>query len=203
MTPSARLKEQLCASATKYAADGDIAFAARQSAVIFCNLADSFCPESRESIERNEDWTARTKKVHSQVPNTFEMQSSNSSDALLMNIFCHPDIAKWKGVQDILGFIPQIPVFGLKARVPKGGTNGDDTEIDLSICDTFAEAKLTEESFTAKAKSEVERYLDFSDIFHVSSLPQDEHNYGNYQVIHHILPAVHHNQNHLFFCDQP
>lgn len=202
MTLSTRLKEQLCASAKKFAANGDIPITARQSAVIFCNLADSFCPESYESIKRNEDWTARTEKAHSQVSGAFEMQSSNSSDALLMNIFCHPRIGTWKGVQKLFGFVPRMPVYGVMARVPKAGTNGDDTEIDLAIGDSFAEAKLTEESFTAKAKSEVEKYEMFSDIFHVSSLPQDEDNYNNYQVVRNILAAVHHDKDHLLLCDQ-
>ena len=168
MTLSTKLKEQLRASGKKFAADGHISIKARQSAIIFDNLTDSFCPESRESIARNEDWRTRTKKAHTQVSDTYEMQSSNSSDALLMNTFCHPEIDTWKGVQNILGLIPKEPVFGFKAKVLKVGTNGDDTEIDLVIGDCFAEAKLTEENFTSKAKSEVEKYEKFSSVFRVA-----------------------------------
>ena len=202
MTLSTQLKDQLCVSAKQYAADAGIPITVRKSAVLFCNLADSFCSDSYEAIQSNADWNARTEKAHQQVPGSLEMQSSNSSDALLMNIFCHPKIATWKGVQDVLGFVVDKPVFGFKACVPKHGTDGDKTEIDLAIGNCFAEAKLTEEGFTEKLKSEVEKYEGFADVFHVSSLAQDANNYRNYQVIRNILAAVHHDKDHILFCDQ-
>ncbi|MDY6839613.1 MAG: hypothetical protein SWH78_16745, partial [Thermodesulfobacteriota bacterium] len=62
------------------------------SAIIFRNIADNFHPESYTNITMHSDWNARTKKRHQNVPDAKEMQSSNSSDALLMNIFCHPSV---------------------------------------------------------------------------------------------------------------
>lgn len=130
------------------------------------------------------------------------MQSSNSSDALLMNIFCHPKIASWKGVQKVLGFVPTAPVFGLKARVAKRGTVGDHTEIDLAIGNCFAEAKLTEADFTDKPKSEVEKYNSFKAVFHTDALEQDNDSYRHYQVIRNVLAAFEHNKDHILLCDQ-
>jgi len=202
MSLSTQLKNELSASAMQYAADVDISVTARKSAVIFRSLADSFCPASYKAIQRNEDWNLRTQKKHTQVSDTCEMQSSNSSDALLMSVFCHPKIATWKGVQDVLGFVPNQPVFGLMARVPKRGTDGDDTEIDLAFGECFAEAKLTEVGFTDKPKTEVEKYKAFSNVFHAASLAQNDENYHNYQVIRNVLAAVHHSKDHFLFCDQ-
>ncbi len=94
------------------------------------------------------------------------MQSSNSSDALLMSIFCHPEVASWKGVSNLLGCAVGSPEFGFLANVAKAGAAIEGTEIDMVLEDSFVEAKLTETDFTSKTKSEVEKYRDFATFFH-------------------------------------
>src|SRR5207248_825983 len=74
-----------------------------------------------------------------------ELDSSNSSDALLMNIFCYPPTLRSEAVRRLLGLgdAPQC-VFGYKARVPLGGHKARDprktgradrTEVDLLVSD--------------------------------------------------------------------
>jgi hypothetical protein len=72
--------------------------------VIFRNLADNFHPESFANIVSHADWSSRTRKVHQNVPGVLEMQSSNSSDAVLMNIFCHPSIRVMRHVVAFVNF---------------------------------------------------------------------------------------------------
>src|SRR5262249_7533380 len=60
----------------------------------------NFMPATYRSIRANADWQRRLKKVHTQLAKSrspfrdsraCELDSCTSSDALLMNIFCHPD----------------------------------------------------------------------------------------------------------------
>jgi hypothetical protein len=118
------------------------------SAVIFLNFCDNFHPESFKGIINRREWQQRTTKPHQNVAGVLEMQSSNSSDALLMNIFCHPHISDWKGVRDLLNLSAIDPVFGFKPLIAKRNSQGDSSEIDMALYDLFVEAKLTEEDFT-------------------------------------------------------
>jgi hypothetical protein len=172
------------------------------SAVIFENVADNFHPDSYQAIGETPDWLGRTLKPHNRVADALEMQSSNSSDALLMSVFCHPRLVTWKGVTDLLGFVPTDPVFGLKARVAKQGTDGDATEIDLAIGDCLVEAKLTEKDFTEKAAPEVLRYTHLQEHFHVDLLGQRNGHFQNYQVIRNLLAAIQHWRKHVLICDE-
>ena len=101
------------------------------SAVIFRNLADNFHPESFTNIVSHADWNGRTRKAHQNVAGVLEMQSSNSSDALLMNIFCHPSIREWAGVRKVLGNDMESIVFGFPAKVGINKGQSDTTEIDI------------------------------------------------------------------------
>jgi hypothetical protein len=130
------------------------------------------------------------------------MQSSNSSDALLMNIFCHPQLVAWKGVADLLGYVPADPVFGLMARVAKQGTDGDATEIDLAIGDCLVEAKMTEKDFTEKAIPEVLKYTHLQERFHVDLLAREKGCFQNYQVIRNLLASIQHRRKHVLMCDE-
>lgn len=130
------------------------------------------------------------------------MQSSNSSDALLMNLFCHPLLVSWKGVHKVLGFKPTNPNFGFKALVEKQGTNGDKTEIDMDIGNYFVEAKLTEGDFTDKDVFEVNKYTKFNQHFHVNCLSTHNGCYQNYQIIRNLLAAIQHKKRHMLLCDE-
>lgn len=172
------------------------------SAAIFEQVAANFCPASWAAVASNPDWNLRAQKPHQQLPGILEMQSSNSSDALLMSIFCHPKIASWKGVSDLVGCPVDSPRFGFKALVRKHGTDGDATEIDLAIGDCLIEAKLTEKDFTEKDVADVSQYTDLASLFHIESLPVRNGRYQNYQVIRNLLAAIQHEKRQILLCDE-
>ncbi|MGE0084573.1 MAG: hypothetical protein AB7S75_09135 [Desulfococcaceae bacterium] len=172
-----------------------------ETAVIFLNIKDNFFSESFESIEKNEIWKQRLTKRHPNVKDTFEMQSSNSSDALLMNIFCHPKISSWKSILNIFNVSRLNPQFGFKAELPKINGIKDKTEIDIAFEDIFAEAKLTEDDFTQKEINIVQEYQGFSDFFDTESLPIRKGKYLHYQIIRNLLAARYWQKRHFLLCD--
>jgi hypothetical protein len=123
-----------------------------------------------------------------------ELDSANSSDALLMNIFCHPGVFNGHtltpAVANLLNVEPATqPCFGITPGVPllnlrKGRTKQptdlsgransltDRTEIDLQLGNLFLEAKLTESSFQTAAPRLIERYRDLETVFDVTRLPR-------------------------------
>jgi len=162
-----------------------------ETAVIWDSLQMNFHEKSFECIRKNEDWLKRTQKTHSKVKYASEMQSSNSSDALLMNIFCYPKIFDWKSVRDLLEITPPTDiVFGWNPDCFENEKGGK-TEIDLKINNIIFEAKLTEDNFQSKDKVTVSNYADFVNVFHTDLLPQTNNEYTTYQLIRNILTAHH------------
>lgn len=198
------LRKIICQSSLSYAhakaLEVDLAY---PTAIIFKDIGNAFHPASSRAICNNPKWHPRTLKCHSKAPKYKEMQSSNSSDALLMSIFCHPMLATWKGVELLLKFKPTNPEFGFEPLVRKAGTSGDTTEIDMAVGDHFIEAKLTEPDFVNdKRAADVEKYTDFSAIFDKAMLPRNGGCYQNYQVIRNLLAAIQHKKKHLLLCDE-
>ena len=104
-----------------------------------------------------------------------ELDSSMSSDALLMNVFCTPGVAESTAVRNALGVEgDEAPVFGWKARVPLTGGRFDRTEVDMRLGSLLVEAKLTEGDFQAREAGIVESYRDFDAVFERDLLPRVE-----------------------------
>ena len=197
------LKSEIRRAALRYARKHDLQIdESHTSALIFKNLCDNFHPRSFGNIIARPDWKSRTNKPHQTVAGVLEMQSSNSSDALLMNLFCHPDLRRWKGVRDLLEENLENISFGVPVGVFFKGCKADSTEIDMAFGSTFFEAKLTESDFTRKKADLVERYDNLKNAFHVEALPRVGNDYENYQVIRNILAALQHNRRHVFLCDE-
>src|SRR5206468_1262364 len=119
-----------------------------------------------------------------------------------MSIFCHPEVASWKGVSDLLGFRPAAPNYGLLALVAKNGAESDRTEIDMAVAYCFVEAKLTEADFKDSPVENVQLYDQFVSCFVVESLRVRNQCYCSYQVIRNILAAVQHGKRHMLLCDE-
>ena len=102
-----------------------------------------------------------------------ELDSSMSSDALLMNVFCTPGVADSPALRRALGVEgDEPPVFGWKARVPLKSEHFDRTEVDMRLGSLLVEAKLTEGDFQAKSAAVVESYRDFDEVFDRERLPR-------------------------------
>jgi len=162
----------------------------------------NFHPASDTSICANPAWLRRLAKPHTASRRSrvrkdwqwMELDSANSSDALLMNIFCHPGVFNGHtltpAVANLLNVDPTAqPCFGINPGVPlktqrkrhsKLSSESSDlanlitdrTEIDLQLGNLFLEAKLTESNFQTAAPRLIERYRDLETIFDVTRLPR-------------------------------
>jgi len=138
------------------------------------------------AIAARPEWMRRFDKVHAQgrsLPRCpeepgrrwRELDSSTSSDALLMNVFCTPGVADATAVRSMLGVDGESePVFGWKARVPLANGRVDRTEVDMRWGDLLVESKLTELDFQCREAELVEAYRDFDAVFERELLPKIE-----------------------------
>jgi hypothetical protein len=158
------------------------------------------------AILKQIEWKRRLDKSHSQAARSLpkadrswkELDSCMSSDALLMNIFCHPRTLKSTGVNSILGIeSTATPRFGLPARVPLLSGQTDRTEVDMKLGELLIEAKLTEADFQMQTAKTVESYRDLKAVFEYRRLPRVGGRYVSYQLIRNVLAA--HAQG-LSFC---
>ena len=233
--PSAnRLRQELAERNRNYARRLQLPHVAgmrEDGAIVYSKTEDgrshgNFLMDSYAAILDDELWRKRLGKAHTskkKLPQLeretarpwCELDSCNSSDALLMNIFCFPRVLERREVISLLGLSlhPNAsdarPIFGFKARVPRLNGSGDATEIDMRLGDLLAEAKLTETNFQQRAVTAVECYRDFDAVFDRDSLPRSrpklrlvhDHDYGEvlvplpgdryecYQMIRNILAA--------------
>jgi hypothetical protein len=158
----------------------------------------NFLPETYRAIRKNKNWSKRLEKVHTSARETLprtgrrwcELDSSNSSDALLMNIFCFPKTATRPELSRVLGTHPgSTPEFGVRARVPLCNNKSDRTEVDMKLGDLLVEAKLTESDFQSAPATVVENYRDFREVFDPEMLLHTHHRYHSYQLIRNVLAA--------------
>src|ERR1700759_4603610 len=116
----------------------------------------NFLPAAYKRILQQPAWKARLAKAYTGsrfLPRKAdrtrgELECANSSDALLMNIFCYPGILRREAVCSLLGIEPGLrPQFGVRAGIPLKNGSQDRSEMDLKLGDLLMEAKLTEGDF--------------------------------------------------------
>jgi hypothetical protein len=153
----------------------------------------NFFDAAYAAILARPEWMRRFDKVHAQAARSLpkpqidmarrwrELDSSMSSDALLMNIFCTPGVAESPAIRAMLGvddgaepIFGAEPVFGWRARVPLSNGRFDRTEVDLRFGSLLVEAKLTETDFQSRSAAIVESYRDFDEVFDRERLPRTE-----------------------------
>jgi len=158
----------------------------------------NFISASYRAILRRPQWRRRLQKVHSQGRRSppfndeswRELDSSLSSDALLMNIFCYPGVTRRMEVCGILRIKPgSLPEFGFMPRIPLFSEATERTEIDMKLGNILFEAKLTEGNFQIQCSELVEQYRDLRDVFECRQLPRVKRRYVSYQLIRNILAA--------------
>ena len=158
----------------------------------------NFISGSYRAILGRPQWRKRLQKVHTQGRRSLpaaddlwrELDSSLSSDALLMNIFCYPGVNRRREVCAILGVEPgNLPDFGFKPRVPLTSAAIERTEIDMKLGNMLFEAKLTEGDFQIQRAELVEGYRDLEEVFECRQLPRAMRKYVSYQLIRNVLAA--------------
>ena len=158
----------------------------------------NFISATYKAILRRPEWRRRLQKVHTQGRRSLpardglwrELDSSLSSDALLMNIFCYPGVTRRTEVCRILGLEPgSLPAFGFMPRVPLFSEATERTEIDMKLGNVLFEAKLTEGDFQIQCAELVDQYRDLRDVFESRQLPRAKRKYVSYQLIRNVLAA--------------
>jgi len=157
----------------------------------------NFHPSAYAAICVNADWLLRLAKPHTASRRSsarhdwrwMELDSASSSDALLMNIFCHPGV--FDGVHlaasvaallnvdpyttPCFGTHPGVPLLSpLRSRPKKAAPieRLDRTEIDLTLGNLYIEAKLTESDFQTASPKLIARYRDLDVVFDTDRLPR-------------------------------
>ena len=210
---SASLRDELTARGRAYAEKHrlDLCEGHSRSPVICFPPSDkrshgNFLPQSYRAIVSNQNWRSRLQKPHTSGRNAFprgdynwrELDSSVSSDALLMNIFCFPRLFAEPAIRSLLNVESDLnPEFGVKARVPLSNGRFDRTEVDMRLGHLLVEAKLTESDFQRKDVSVLSTYRDFGTIFDSEALPRAGNTCIGYQLIRNVLAA---HANHCAFC---
>lgn len=187
-----RLEQEAIAGATSHGPGEAVVYAAAEDGASHGN----FFPASYAAIVGDPQWRSRLKKVHSGRRNLprqekwRELDACTSSDALLMNVFCHPRTAAEGKLQRLMTVDRQArPEFGVRVAAPLKNGQRDRTEVDMRIGDLLVEAKLTETDFQCCAPAMVERYAEFEELFGVSRLPRRNEGYAGYQLIRSVLAA--------------
>jgi len=188
--------------------------AGEMPSVIFgCNESQqhgNFYPASYRNICANPEWARRPAKVHTASRRARpraawrwrELDCANSSEALLMNIFCcrrtltNPALSSMLGVPS--GLVPQ---FGFRPEIPLRGGKTDRTEIDMKVGDLMVEAKLTETGFQTAPARMIERYRDLSEVFDSGELMMSGNIVRGYQLIRGALAAYATGGSFCVLCD--
>jgi hypothetical protein len=158
----------------------------------------NFISASYQALLRRPAWRKRLDKVHSSARRALpksdcvwkELDSSMSSDALLMNIFCYPRVTKRRELSLLLGTaMGDQPEFGFRPRIPLTSGFIERTEIDMKLGSVLFEAKLTEADFQNQDAAIVEGYRDLEEVFEVGELPRRGRRHASYQLLRNVLAA--------------
>ena len=187
MNHSDRLKKRLLSNALNLCKKQQFNGIQRKSAFLFNNISMNFHPDTFNNISKNLNYKNRLAKIHANVPGFKEMQSSNSSDALLMNLFAHPKIKVWKSLRDLIS-IDQLDNIEFGWNPVFTNETNHKTEIDMKIGNSIFEAKLTEKDFTQKDLTIVLTYSNVNNIIDLKDLTTNGI-VSNYQLIRNLLTA--------------
>lgn len=204
--PSARLRQELSDRNVMWALNRNHAHEVSLGAVPSVlyredefGVHGNFLDASYQAIKASPFWRRRLEKVHTTARRVLlsrdcdrsELDSSNSSDALLMNIFCHPRTLELPSVLALLAIGGSAKAtFGYRPRIAFSNGKRDATEMDLKLENLLVEAKLTEVSFQIAPLRLAERYRDFERVFDIDLLDVEHGSLRSYQLIRGILAAA-------------
>lgn len=171
----------------------------------------NFHPVSYKRILANPEWaerlaktyTASSRIAHGNERSRGELDCAVSSDTLLMNIFCHPQTLRSKGLQTLLNIESNAtPAFGFRVRTPLRDGHDDRTEMDMRIDDLLVEAKLSESDFQTARPDLLQRYEAFEEIFEMNRLPRSRGLFRGYQLLRGVFAAHHSDSRFAVLMDE-
>jgi hypothetical protein len=183
------------------------------ASIIYCERQGThgnFLTASYRAICRHPEWRGWLEKVYTGgrwVPRSLErkrreLDCANSSDALLMNIFCYPRVLHTRQLCALLGVEPgHVPEFGFRPRIPLLNGKGDQTEVDMRLGQLLVEAKLTESAFEPAPARLVSRYRDFEEVFDCEEL-ETGNGFRAYQLVRGVLAAYAAGCSFALLCDE-
>ena len=171
----------------------------------------NFHPGSYRAILAHAGWRERLRKAHTASLRARaradwhwrELDCAASSDALLMNVFCHPHLQRSGRVAAMLGVTTSArPGFGLHPRLAMARNAVDTTEIDMEWGDLLVESKLTESDFQTARPSLLARYQGLESCFGLEDLPRTATGgFAGYQLIRGVLAAQALERSFCVLCD--
>ncbi len=174
----------------------------------------NFLAASYRRIVADPEWKLRLAKSYAasaRVPRSgdrqrHELDCGNSSDALLMNVFCYPRVLCRPELCRILGVERGLrPAFGVRAGLPMQRGEVDRTELDMVLGSgegrLLFEAKLTETGFQTASLQRLLRYEGVGDVFDMDALPRGANGVQGYQLIRGVLSARHTGSRFVLLCD--
>ncbi len=159
----------------------------------------NFHPGSYRAILADPGWRARLGKAHTAGRRALpradwhwrELDCAASYDALLMNIFCHPQLGRSGSVGALLGVSAgSRPCFGVHPRLPRERNLIDITEVDMELDGLLVEAKLTESGFQSAPPALLARFSGYEAVFDPDALARTATGgYASYQLLRGVLAA--------------
>ena len=171
----------------------------------------NFLRASYRRILGHADWKGRLAKVYTGsrwIPRRAdrtrgELECANSSDALLMNIFCYPGVLHRAELCARLGVEPGLrPVYGFRPRISLKSGAQDRSELDMKLGNLLIEAKLTEGDFQTAEPNLVLRYRDLEIVFEIDKLRKTGPKFRSCQLIRGALAAYQHGAWFAVLCDE-
>ncbi len=171
----------------------------------------NFHPASYQAILACANWRERLRKSHTAHRRARpradwhwrELDCAASSDALLMNVFCHPLVLRSVRVAALLGNSANTwPCFGMHPRLAMARNAVDTTEIDMEWGELLVESKLTETDFQTARPTLLERYCGLAECFYLQDLPRTAAGgYLGYQLVRGVLAAQAWERSFCVLCD--
>lgn len=160
------------------------------------------CADSDWRLRLQKSYTASARVPRAQDRNRKELDCCNSSDALLMNVFCYPRVLCRPQLCALLGIEPGLrPRFGVRARLAMRNGEVDRTELDMTLGNLLFEAKLTETGFQTASMERLLRYQGVAEIFDIDDLPRAAKGVQGYQLIRGVLAAHAAGGRFVLLCD--
>ncbi len=157
----------------------------------------NFHAASYRAILADSVWRARLSKAHTASRRALpradwrwrELDCAASSDALLMNVFCHPQLFRSGKAGALLG-VSGRPCFGVHPRLARERDLVDTTEIDMELDGLLVEAKLTESGFQTATPALLARFRALGEVFEADELPRTAAGaFASYQLLRGALAA--------------
>lgn len=160
------------------------------------------CADAAWSARLEKRYTADARLPRAQDRWRGELECANSSDALLMNVFCYPRLLHRPAVCGLLGIDAGLRAeFGVRAKLEMRGGETDRTELDLCLGDLAVEAKLTETGFGTASRERALRYRALREVFEEEDLPWGARGLAGYQLVRGVLAAYESERRFLLLCD--